>query len=102
MRWSRAFVLGLGGLLVAGVVPGVMAAGDHRLDAGASTDQPSSGQLQQAATACRSQGSAHAVRRPQFVRRIATGETGWFSSPALVDLDRDGRKEIVAPFYSTF
>ena len=32
---------------------------------------------------------------------IPTGETGWFSSPGLVDLDGDGRK-IVAPFYSTF
>ena len=25
---------------------------------------------------------------PRFVRNIDTGETGWFSSPALVDLDR--------------
>ena len=43
-----------------------------------------------------------AVAAPQFVKNIATGETGWFASPALVDLDRDGRLEIVAPFYSTF
>jgi hypothetical protein len=39
---------------------------------------------------------------PRFVRNIPTGETGWFSSPSLVDLDGDGRLEIVAPFYSTF
>jgi hypothetical protein len=39
---------------------------------------------------------------PRFVRNIPTGETGWFSSPALVDLDGDRRLEIVAPFYSTF
>jgi hypothetical protein len=37
-----------------------------------------------------------------FVRRIATGQTGWFSSPGLVDLTGDGRLEIVAPQYSTF
>jgi hypothetical protein len=43
-----------------------------------------------------------AVSAPRFVRRIATGETGWFSSPGLVDLNGDGRLEIVAPFYSTF
>jgi hypothetical protein len=42
------------------------------------------------------------VAAPHFVRNIATGETGWFSSPGLVDLNRDGRLEIVAPFYSTF
>ena len=39
---------------------------------------------------------------PRFVRNIDTGETGWFASPALVDLDGDRRLEIVAPFYSTF
>ena len=41
------------------------------------------------------------VAEPRFVRTIATGETGWFSSPALVDLDGDRRLEIVAPSYST-
>ena len=46
--------------------------------------------------------SSGAVAAPRFVRNIPTGETGWFSSPGLVDLDRDGRLEIVAPFYSTF
>ena len=42
------------------------------------------------------------VAAPRLVRTIATGETGWFSSPGLVDLTGDGRLEIVAPFYSTF
>jgi hypothetical protein len=42
------------------------------------------------------------VAKPRLVRTIATGETGWFSSPGLVDLDGDHRLEIVAPFYSTF
>ena len=48
-------------------------------------------------------GSAEApVAAPRFVRNIRTGETGWFSSPGLVDLNGDRRLEIVAPFYSTF
>src|SRR5215212_9791918 len=46
--------------------------------------------------------AAAPVAKPRLVRNIATGETGWFSSPALVDLDGDRRLEIVAPFYSTF
>jgi FG-GAP-like repeat len=46
--------------------------------------------------------SAKRVAKPRFVRNIATGETGWFSSHGLVDLNGDGRREIVAPFYSTF
>jgi FG-GAP-like repeat len=46
--------------------------------------------------------SSSAVAAPRFVRTIATGQTGWFSSPGLVDLRGDRRLEIVAPFYSTF
>jgi hypothetical protein len=46
--------------------------------------------------------AAAPVAKPRLVRNIATGETGWFSSPALVDLNGDRRLEIVAPFYSTF
>ena len=42
------------------------------------------------------------VAAPRFVRTIAPGETGWFSSPGLVDLNGDRKLEIVAPFYSTF
>jgi hypothetical protein len=45
---------------------------------------------------------ARPVAKPRFVRNIPTGETGWFSSPGLVDLNGDRRLEIVAPFYSTF
>jgi hypothetical protein len=98
MRLSRTLVAGLSGLVVAGVVPGATAAVDHGSGgAGAADAVP-----QQASTSCTSRGGTHPVRRPQFVRRIATGETGWFSSPGLVDLNHDGRLEIVAPFYSTF
>jgi FG-GAP-like repeat len=44
---------------------------------------------------------AKPVAKPRLVKNIATGETGWFSSPGLVDLDGDRKLEIVAPFYST-
>ncbi len=88
MPISRALVVVLGGLLVAGVGPGAVA--------------PASSRVERATTSCADQGGTGAVRPPKFVRTIATGETGWFSSPGLVDLDGDGRKEIVAPFYSTF
>src|SRR6266508_5222299 len=55
-----------------------------------------------ATAACRAGTGTAPVAAPRFVRTIATGETGWFSSPGLVDLNGDGRLEIVAPFYSTF
>lgn len=61
-----------------------------------------------AAPAAREAGScvvrapAAEVGAPRHIRTISTGETGWFSSPGLVDLDGDRKLEIVAPFYSTF
>jgi hypothetical protein len=52
--------------------------------------------------ACKASGGTASVQKPTFVRNLAAGETGWFSSPAVYDLDHDGKKEIVAPLYSTF
>jgi hypothetical protein len=60
------------------------------------------GTARTAAAGCVPAERAAPVRAPRFVRNIQTGETGWFASPALVDLDGDRRLEIVAPFYSTF
>jgi hypothetical protein len=51
---------------------------------------------------CAATKKAGHVAKPRYVRTIATGETGWFSSPSLADLNGDGKLEIVAPFYSTF
>lgn len=52
--------------------------------------------------ACMPAGGSAPVVAPRLVRNIAAGETAWFSSPAVVDLDGDGTREIVAPMYSTF
>ena len=46
--------------------------------------------------ACKAEGGTAAVQAPTFVRNVKTGETGWFASPAVVDLDKDGKNEIVA------
>jgi len=55
-----------------------------------------------ATPACKAEGGTGGVQKPGFVRNVRTGETGWFASPAVVDLDRDGKNEIVAALYSTF
>lgn len=67
--------------------------------AGSSSGTPPAGA---AAKGCVRTKSKAKVSAPRFVRHIPTGETGWFSSPGLVDLDGDGKLEIVAPDYSTF
>ncbi len=46
--------------------------------------------------------TAAAPKAPVFVRNLDPGQTGWFSSPSLVDLNGDHTLEIVAPFYSTY
>ncbi len=55
-----------------------------------------------AATGCVRTKHKATVAKPRLVRNIPTGETGWFASPGLADLNGDGRLEIVAPDYSTF
>lgn len=41
------------------------------------------------------------VVEPEFVMNLP-GNTAWYSSPAIADLDGDGDMEIVAPFYDVF
>ncbi len=48
---------------------------------------------------CTDAGGSTAIITPQFVRNLTIGNTGWFSSPAVYDLDGDGAREIIAPFY---
>jgi hypothetical protein len=48
---------------------------------------------------CEDLGGPSEAARPELVRNLQIGNTGWFSSPAVVDLDGDGSREIIAPFY---
>ncbi|HQR28195.1 MAG TPA: VCBS repeat-containing protein [Nocardioides sp.] len=86
----------------AGVLSVLLAAGVGVAVAPAASAPSTPRQVTAAAAGCTDEGGTDPVQAPRFVRTIATGETGWFSSPGLVDLDGDGRLEIVAPYYSTF
>src|SRR4051812_25396181 len=107
MRSSRLVALGIGCVMVAGAAPGATAAAESR-DGRANAAKPGSvvgsapAVRPRPAKGCAPRRAPHPVRSPRFVRNIDTGETGWFASPGLVDLNGDGRLEIVAPFYSTF
>ena len=72
--------------------------------AGPSTTFPD-GRVDQTTT-CGSEEGAVPVAQPVFLHNMkgdkSWAETGWFSSPGLVDLNGDGKREIVAPFYSLF
>lgn len=51
---------------------------------------------------CASAGGRNPVAAPVFVRQIKDTGTSWFGSPAIVDLDNDGKKEIVGTMYDVF
>ena len=48
---------------------------------------------------CEDVGGDTSVSKPELLMNLSIGNTGWFSSPAVYDLDGNGTKEIVAPFY---
>jgi hypothetical protein len=50
---------------------------------------------------CNAGTSLGAVQKPAFVRNIP-GETSWFASPLVADLDHDGKNELIAAYYSLF
>jgi hypothetical protein len=62
------------------------------LAAGACKDRPFN-------RTCDDEGGDRNVSRPELVANLSIGNTGWYSSPAVHDLDGDGSFEIVAPFY---
>jgi hypothetical protein len=93
------------GLVVLGAVAGCgllgCGGGGGHVDHGdAATVYPDGGVTP--TTACQPGGGTEPVAAPVFVRNIAAGETAWYSSPAIVDLDGSGTKKLVAPLYSTF
>jgi hypothetical protein len=45
--------------------------------------------------------SSGPVQAPQLVRNIP-GQTSWFASPVVIDLDGDGENELIAGYYSLF
>jgi hypothetical protein len=50
---------------------------------------------------CTATASGQEVQAPQWVRNIR-GQTGWYASPIVVDLDGNGSKEIVAAYYTLY
>jgi hypothetical protein len=53
------------------------------------------------ATICDPGESAGEVQEPEFVMNLE-GQTGWYASPVVVDLDGDGSNELVAAYYSIY
>lgn len=95
-------------LLAASLASPLACGGDGASDAGTGGSGGSGGGSVAAdggvepTASCKPAGGTAKVAAPVFVRNLDAGETGWFSSPAVADLDGDGKNEIVAPLYGTF
>ena len=50
---------------------------------------------------CKAATSGGAVQAPVFVKNLPA-ETSWFASPVVADLDHNGKKYLVAAYYSGF
>jgi len=50
---------------------------------------------------CSAGQSSGEVSRPEFVRNL-TGQTSWFASPIVADLDDDSENELIAAYYSLY
>ncbi|NNG02005.1 MAG: VCBS repeat-containing protein [Desulfobacteraceae bacterium] len=50
---------------------------------------------------CNAGQSTGEVRQPVFVRNL-NGQTSWFASPVVEDLDGDGSNELIAAYYSLY
>ena len=72
-------------------------------DSSAPPDSPSIGSATggERNPVCAPGDSSGEVERPQFVMNLP-GQTSWYASPVIVDLDDDGRKELIAAYYSVY
>ena len=50
---------------------------------------------------CDAGSSAGPVAAPTFWKKLS-GETSWYASPVVADLDHDGKNELIAAYYSLF
>ncbi len=50
---------------------------------------------------CSTGTSSGAVSKPVYWKHL-DGETSWFAAPLVADLDNDGKRELIAAYYSTF
>jgi len=50
---------------------------------------------------CSAGTSSGAVSKPVYWKHLS-GETSWFAAPLVADLDNDGKRELIAAYYSTF
>ncbi|MCJ7754431.1 MAG: VCBS repeat-containing protein, partial [Thermoanaerobaculales bacterium] len=50
---------------------------------------------------CHPAGSTGPVQAPVFVRNLS-GQTSWYASPLIADLDGNGSNEVIAAYYDIF
>ncbi len=72
--------------------------GDDGIGGGSHDGSSTGGQTNPVCTAGTGSGG---VQAPLFVRHL-NGQTGWFASPVVADLDSDGSNELIAAYYTLY
>jgi hypothetical protein len=75
---------------------------DGDVDGDGDVDSDSDADADLFAPVCEPGASPGEVAAPELVRNLRGGETSWYASPVVTDLDGDGDNELVAGFYSLF
>lgn len=73
--------------------------GNHSSSGGGNPDGSSTGG--QTNPVCTAGTGSGRVQAPVFVRNL-DGQTGWFASPIVADLDDDGSNELIAAYYTLY
>ncbi len=103
MKRLKRLVFGLGVMVLSAVTFGC-GGGGGGTDSGGSGDSPpptgnATGGVRN--PVCSAAQSAGEVQAPVFRMRL-TGQTGWYASPVVADLDGDGQNELIAAYYSIY
>ncbi|RPJ70730.1 MAG: hypothetical protein EHM15_11420, partial [Desulfobacteraceae bacterium] len=99
MKRLKRLVFGLGVMVLSAVTFGC-GGGGGGTDSGGSGDSPpptgnATGGVRN--PVCSAAQSAGEVQAPVFRMRL-TGQTGWYASPVVADLDGDGQNELIAAY----
>ena len=103
MKPLRRLVFGIGVMVLSAAAFGCGGGGGGTDPGGSGASPPPTGNATGGVRnpVCTAAQSAGEVQAPVFRMRLA-GQTGWYASPVVADLDGDGRNELIAAYYSIY
>ncbi|MCU0539122.1 MAG: VCBS repeat-containing protein [Desulfobacterales bacterium] len=103
MKPLKRLVFGIGVMVLSAAAFGCGGSGGGTGSGGSGDSAPPTGNATGGVRnpVCTVAQSAGEVQAPVFRMRLA-GQTGWYASPVVADLDGDGQNELIAAYYSIY